>query len=148
MFPHRLPTILLAAGLLLSGMRCNKGIDPPPPAPVLEGSWNYSKQVITNYDGAGVKVGQTTQTFPQDNTRAARYITYTGTTYQIFYGDGTALSAEVSYTRSGNTISVGAPGAPPTEIKQIGVTELVTSFTTPGLIQGSHSDIEVYCTRR
>ena len=142
--------LLLATGLLLSTLGCSKKDFPPIPPPALEGSWNYTQEVTTTNPGAGAATYQTTRAYPLDNTRSARYLTFTSTTQQVFYGDGTALSAVVSFTRAGNTLNYLTPSSPPppVQITQLTATELTLLYTTEGLLQGSYSNVEAHYTRR
>ena len=150
MFPHQLPTTLLAAGLLLSTLGCSKKTDSLPPAmAVLEGSWNHTQSVTTTYNGAGVQIDQQTSPIPQGNTQAARYTMFTSTTMQLFSGTGTAFTGPQPYTRSGNTLTFDSVNpTPPYTIKQLTATELTLFTVVPGSFQSSHTDYETHYTRR
>lgn len=152
-----LATPLVAATLLLSTLGCSKKSDP---APTLEGSWNVTSIVSTQYHGDGTQYYQATATFPAGNDANARYDTFTSTTFQHFYRNGAASNPAELYTRSSNTIAFSvttANSSTPTptgeaSILQLTASELILLSRLPaGPIVSSPYDYntsEVHYTRR
>jgi hypothetical protein len=146
MFPHRLHTTFLAAGLLLNTLGCSKKADPPP-VPSLEGSWTENIFTYTEYDATNTVLRQTTTDMGQ--LWRGYYTTFTSTTQQNFTADG--VPREIpgrAYTRAGNVLSFTTPTRYECTIKVLTATDLVLVTKVPTNVTGSYAMNEHSYTRR
>ncbi|GAB3590693.1 hypothetical protein [Hymenobacter daeguensis] len=143
--PRHFYVAIASLGLLLGA--CKKST--PAPKPSLEGSWNNAYTVTTAYSAAGLQTSQNTYTYPQGTNPAARYITFTGTTYQIFSGAGVAQGPPEGYTRYDDLLTFASGTPTSSTIKQLTATDLTLLGTMPTpQTQGDYTTYEVHYTRR
>jgi len=116
--------------LLLSTLGCSKKDEP---APTLEGTWDITAIVTTQYYADGTTRYQNTATFPVGKDINARYVTYTSTTMQAFFGLNGASTPAIGYTRSGNTLSfsiIPAGSSTPAPVGESAITLLTATELT------------------
>jgi hypothetical protein len=152
MFPHRLATTFLAAGLLLSTLGCSKkdSPEPPAPAPSLEGNWNEDSYTTLLYDASGNITSQTSISYLSALGRYYAYLTFTGTTRQRFAADDNRpLGSAETYTLTGNVLTVAVtPATISTTVKQLSATTLTIRTQHPPTSQGSYTVYEQGYVRR